>query len=161
MMKLIQLNRFQIESLSQHATNSRDVIFVEGSVPPIHVLNRSLYLCHNAAEELWALPYFMQKASHIIGCCGFKGVPKNTRIEIGYNVAPDARGLGAATFAVQQLSQIAFDSGLVKTVVALISSDNKASLSVVRKNGFSYKELIIDEEGEELELWQLDIMLEA
>ncbi|MFC1235031.1 GNAT family N-acetyltransferase [Vibrio sp. F74] len=161
MIKLIQLNRFQIESLFQHDTSCKDLIFIEGSVPPTHVLNRSLYLCHNAVEELWALPYFMQKASHIIGCCGFKGLPKNNQIEIGYNVAPEARGLGSATFAVQQMSQIAFDSGLVNTVVASISSDNKASLSVVRKNGFSYKKLIIDEEGEELELWQLNIIPEA
>lgn len=160
-MKLIQLNRFQIESLSQHDTSSRELIFIEGSVPPVHVLNRSLDLSLNAVEELWALPYFMQKASQIIGCCGFKGEPKNNQIEVGYNVAPEARGLGSATFAVQQLSRIAFDSGLVNTVVASISSDNKASLSVVQKNGFSYKELIIDEEGEELELWQLNIMPEA
>ena len=155
-MNLIQLNDIQLKMLIQSGDTPKDLTFIERSIPPIHVLVRSMELRHNLVDVIWAFPYFIQKHTQIIGACGFKGAPKNSRVEIGYNVAPDARGLGVATSAVKQLSQIAFNSALVDTVFALITSDNKASLNVVQKNGFSFKEFVIDSDGEQLEYWELN-----
>ncbi|MGT0149264.1 GNAT family N-acetyltransferase [Vibrio metschnikovii] len=86
---------------------------------------------------------------------GFKNPPSDYRVEIGYNVAFDVRGKGIATFAVNKLCQIAFESGLVKVVFALIASENLASLHVVRKNGFIYKNMVVDSDGESLECWEI------
>lgn len=155
-MNLIQLNDTQLKMLIQSGDKPKNLTFIEHSIPPIHVLVRSMDLRHNLVDVIWAFPYFIQKNTQIIGACGFKDAPKNSRIEIGYNVAPDARGLGIATAAVKQLSQIAFGSTLVNTVFALVASDNKASLNVVHKNGFSYKELVVDSADEQLECWELN-----
>ena len=155
-MKLIQLNDIQLKMLIQSGDTPKDLTFIERSIPPIHVLVRAMDLRHNLVDIIWALPYFIQTNTQIIGACGFKDAPKNSRIEIGYNVAPDAQGLGVATSAVKQLSQIAFGSALIDTVFALIASDNKASLNVVQKNGFSFKEFIVDSDGEQLEYWELN-----
>lgn len=155
-MNLIQLNQIQLEMLIQSGDRPKDLTFIEHSIPPIHVLVRAMNLHYNLVDVIWAFPYFIQKNTQIIGACGFKEAPKNRRIEIGYNVAPDARGLGVATAAIKQLSQIAFDSTLVNTVFAIIASDNKASLNVVQKNGFSFKEFIVDSDGEQLECWELN-----
>ncbi|NQZ91500.1 MAG: GNAT family N-acetyltransferase [Moritella sp.] len=155
-MKLIQLNDIQLKMLIQSGDTPTDLTFIEHSIPPIHVLVRSMDLRYNRVDVIWALPYFIQKHTQIIGACGFKEAPKNSRVEIGYNVAPDARGLGVATSAIKQLSQIAFASAVVDTVFALIASDNKASLNVVQKNGFSFKEFVIDSDGEQLEYWELN-----
>ncbi|PKH07224.1 GNAT family N-acetyltransferase [Moritella sp. Urea-trap-13] len=155
-MNLIQLDDIQLKMLIQSGDRPKNLTFIEHSIPPIHVLVRSMDLRHNLVDVIWAFPYFIQKNDKIMGCCGFKESPKNSRIEIGYNVAPDARGLGIATAAIKQLSQIAFGSTLVNTVYALIASDNKASLNVVHKNGFSYKELVVDSDGEQLECWELN-----
>ncbi|SQD77790.1 GNAT family N-acetyltransferase [Moritella yayanosii] len=119
-MQLIQLNGIQLKMLIQSGDTPKDLTFIEHSIPPIHVLVRSMDLRHNLVDVIWAFPYFIQKNTQITGACGFKDAPKNSRIEIGYNVAPDARGLGIATAAVKQLSQIAFASTLVNTVFALM-----------------------------------------
>ncbi|MFT7684429.1 MAG: ribosomal-protein-alanine N-acetyltransferase [Moritella dasanensis] len=155
-MNLIQLNEIQLKTLIQSGDKPKGITFIEHSIPPVHVLVRSMDLRHNLVDAIWAFPYFIQKNDKIIGACGFKDEPKNRRIEIGYNVAPDAGGLGFATSAVKQLSQIAFGSTFVNTIFALIASDNKASLNVVHKNGFSYKELVVDSDGEQLECWELN-----
>ncbi|MFT5674320.1 MAG: ribosomal-protein-alanine N-acetyltransferase [Paraglaciecola sp.] len=155
-MNLIQLNETQLEKFIKSGVQPYNLKFNEGAIPPIHVLRRSMDLFHYSVDPVWSLPYFIQKETQIIGCCGFKGSPCKNRIEIGYNVSPDAQGLGIATSAVKQLSQIAFNSDLVSILVALISSDNKASLNVVHKNGFSYKKLVVDDDGEQLECWELN-----
>ncbi|MDX1301754.1 GNAT family N-acetyltransferase [Photobacterium sp.] len=154
-MNLIQLNPIQLDKLIKLDEKPQNFLCLEGAIPPGHVLVRSIKYCDKAMDKIWALPYFIQKSSQIIGCCGFKGEPNSNRVEIGYNVALNAQGLGGATAAVKILSQIAFDSGVINTVVALISSSNVASLNVVRKNGFLYKEMVIDEDGEQLESWEL------
>ena len=155
-MNLIQLSEAQLQRLIQFGIKPSDFVFIEGSIPPKHVLNRSMNLFHNAVGVIWSLPYFIQKNTQIIGCCGFKGTPCNKRVEIGYHVASDMRGMGIATSAIKLLSRIAFYSGEVDAVVALISSDNKASLNVVQKNGFTYTEVVVNEDGEELESWILN-----
>lgn len=154
-MNLIQLNQIQLDKLIKSDEKPQNCQCLEGAIPPEYVLVRSIEYCDKSMDKIWALPYFVQKSSQIIGCCGFKGEPSSNRVEIGYNVAPNAQGLGVATAAVKMLSQIAFDSGVINTVVALISSSNVASLNVARKNGFSYKEMVIDEDGEQLESWEL------
>lgn len=155
-MSLKQLNKSQLEALIQSGEASNNMTFLEGSIPPSHVLNRSLELVNNTVDDIWAQPYFIERESQVIGCCGFKSAPSHGRVEIGYHVIQQAQGLGAATFAVKQLCHIAFASGLVETVFATIAADNAASLYVVQKNGFSYKELIIVEGGEQLQCWEFD-----
>lgn len=155
-MNLKQLNKSQLEALIKSGEEPHDMTFLEGSIPPSHVLTRSLELLNNAVDDIWAQPYFIEREGQVIGCCGFKSAPSHGRVEIGYHVIPQAQRLGAATFAVKQLCHIAFASGFVETVFATIAADNSASLHVVQKNGFSYKELITDEDGDQLEYWELD-----
>lgn len=52
---------------------------------------------------------------------------------------------------------MAISSNSVKTVKALIAKNNVASLNVVIKNQFIFAEVVIDNEGEELEYWTLNI----
>jgi len=155
-MNLKQLNKKQLEALIELAESPSDMTFLEGSIPPSHVLTRSLELANNAVDSIWAQPYFIEIEAQIIGCCGFKSAPSHGRVEIGYHVVPQAQGLGAATFAVKQLCHIAFAADLVETVFATIAANNAASLHVVQKNGFSYKKLITDEDGDQLECWEFD-----
>ncbi|EOA4934648.1 hypothetical protein ACF1RJ_003961 [Vibrio parahaemolyticus] len=61
-----------------------------------------------------------------------------------------------AKFAVNQLCDLAFNSGLAESVVALISSANLASLSVVKANNFVFTGIVVDVDNEELEKWVLN-----
>ena len=87
-----------------------------------------------------------------VGACGFKTIPHNGRVEVGYGVAPIARGLGAATAALDILLAKAFATGIVE-VLAEVEQANVASTRVVQKLGFQRVGERIDEDNEHLIQW--------
>ncbi|NVC96086.1 GNAT family N-acetyltransferase [Vibrio natriegens] len=154
-MELQQINNEQFHQLIS-GTSGIEIKFCNGSVPPKHVLNRSVQHAQNAMADIWSLPYMMLFQDHVVGFCGFKDAPKAGEVEIGYNVAPQQQGRGLAKSAVNQLCNLAFGSGAVEKVVALISSTNLASLNVVNANNFVFTGMVVDDDNEELEKWVLN-----
>ena len=70
-----------------------------------------------------------------IGGIGFKGQPDGGCVEIGYGLAPSARGHGYAAEALVALLAIAADYGLTK-VIAGTALDNIASQRSLVRAGF-------------------------
>ncbi|GAA1844508.1 hypothetical protein GCM10009687_07700 [Asanoa iriomotensis] len=70
-----------------------------------------------------------------IGGIGFKGQPHVGCVEVGYGLAPSARGHGYATEALLALLNIAAEQGLSR-VVADTTSDNVASQRTLERAGF-------------------------
>jgi RimJ/RimL family protein N-acetyltransferase len=70
-----------------------------------------------------------------IGGLGFKGRPVGGCVEIGYGLAPSARGQGYAAEAVIALLTVAADNGLSK-VLADTTLDNIASQRTLIRAGF-------------------------
>src|ERR1700722_18745017 len=70
-----------------------------------------------------------------VGGLGFKGQPDRGCVEIGYGLAPSARGHGYAAEAVVALLTVAADHGLSK-VIADTTSDNIASQRTLIRAGF-------------------------
>lgn len=70
-----------------------------------------------------------------IGGIGFKGRPDLGSVEIGYGLAPSARGHGYAVEAVLALLAIAADNGLSR-VAAHTTADNIASQRTLLRAGF-------------------------
>jgi len=70
-----------------------------------------------------------------IGGIGFKGQPDGGCAEIGYGLAPSARGHGYAAEAAVALLRVAADLGLVK-VIADTTLDNIASQRTLVRAGF-------------------------
>jgi RimJ/RimL family protein N-acetyltransferase len=70
-----------------------------------------------------------------IGGIGFKGQPKGGCIEIGYGLAPSARGQGYAAEALIALLTVAADHGLSR-VDADTTPDNIASQRTLVRAGF-------------------------
>ena len=80
-------------------------------------------------------------------------------VELGYAVAPGARGRGVATETLRQLTQWAFDEGMVR-VIALISVDNAASSRVAEKVGYTFEGVLrsvhhIDGRRGDLQSWSI------
>jgi RimJ/RimL family protein N-acetyltransferase len=71
-----------------------------------------------------------------VGGIGFKGQPAGGCAEIGYGLAPSARGHGYAAEAVVALLAMAADQGLSK-VIADTTLDNIASQRTLIRAGFS------------------------
>jgi RimJ/RimL family protein N-acetyltransferase len=70
-----------------------------------------------------------------IGGIGFKGQPDGGCVEIGYGLAPSARGHGYAAEAVIALLTVAADHG-VSRVIADTTLDNIASQRTLNRAGF-------------------------
>ncbi|MCJ8299457.1 MAG: GNAT family N-acetyltransferase [Pseudomonadales bacterium] len=156
-MILKHLNLIELNLLKTGAHVIEGLDILTEAVPPVHVLDRSSELSNQGVKPIWALPYLMLVGSRVVGCCGFKDQPVKSSVEIGYNVSPYARGQGLATLAVERLCKVAFSSNSLKTVSALITPQNIGSLKVVQKNRFIFTQMIIDEDGEELEYWTLKV----
>ena len=70
-----------------------------------------------------------------VGGIGFKGQPDGGCVEIGYGLAPSARGHGYAAEAVVALLTVAADHGLSR-VIADTTLDNIASQRTLIRAGF-------------------------
>lgn len=70
-----------------------------------------------------------------IGGIGFKGQPDGGCVEIGYGLAPSARGHGYAAEAVVAVLAMAADHGLSR-VIADTTADNIASQRILIRAGF-------------------------
>jgi RimJ/RimL family protein N-acetyltransferase len=93
-----------------------------------------------------------QSDGHAIGGIGFKGRPRDGTVEIGYGLAPSARGHGYAAEAINALLTVAAANGISK-VRADTTIDNVASQRSLMRAGFNllstddelhYYELLID-----------------
>jgi RimJ/RimL family protein N-acetyltransferase len=71
-----------------------------------------------------------------VGGVGFKGPPDAGVVEVGYGLAPSARGQGCAAEALQALLHIAADLG-VATIRADTEPDNAASRRTLERVGFT------------------------
>ncbi len=71
----------------------------------------------------------------VVGGVGFKGPPGGVVVEIGYGLAPSARGHGYAGEALRALLDLAAEHGIT-TVLAETTPDNVASRHTLRRAGF-------------------------
>ncbi|MEP7054426.1 MAG: GNAT family N-acetyltransferase [Actinomycetota bacterium] len=82
--------------------------------------------------------WLIQLHGTVIGELGWKGGPgPDGRAEIGYSLAPDYRGAGYATEAVQGFALWATTRQEVRRLVAETLVDNLASRRVLEKSGFT------------------------
>jgi len=137
----ITLKQIPMEDLSALAYGSAPCsgtrIALPGSLPPAFVAQRALAHLAAGKPAAWCSTFYVQDASgRIIGGCGFKDVPCNGEVELGYAITPEARGQGAGRAAVQQLLGFAAQSLEVRVVVANVNPDNLPSIRLVQPLGF-------------------------
>ena len=62
--------------------------------------------------------------------------------EIGYLVAPQARGKGLATYGVRTLADLCFQKTPLRKLIAFVHEDNEPSRRVLEKLGFKAEGLL-------------------
>jgi len=80
-------------------------------------------------------------------------------VELGYAVAPWARGRQVATTALREMTRWAFEQGMQR-VTALISVDNPASQRVAEKAGYTFEGVLrsmhhVDGRRVDLQSWSI------
>ena len=152
---LIELSKTALESLatSRVPEGLEDRALPE-SMPPAFVATRSLELAAAGHPAPWSTTFLIvnDEDGRIVGGCGFKTVPNNGRVEVGYGVSPSVRGQGAATAALKLLLHSAFESGATE-VLAEVAPTNHASTRVAQKAGFVQVGARVDNENEYVVQW--------
>jgi [ribosomal protein S5]-alanine N-acetyltransferase len=110
-------------------------------------LDGALGMLADGVPPRWATYLFVERLGTgpdvLVGLGGFKGMPRNGRVEIGYGIAPASRGRGLATEAARLLVCAASASG-VDSVRAHTLAHENPSTRVLRRNGFGWVREIDD-----------------
>lgn len=78
--------------------------------------------------------------TELVGIAVAPGIDRDAReAELGYLVAPWARGRGAATAALKQLTRWAFDELDIARAYLHINTGNEASRRVAQRSGYSFE----------------------
>jgi RimJ/RimL family protein N-acetyltransferase len=102
---------------------------------------------YDESEPLGPLLIRRLDTGETVGGVGFLHAPgEDGAVEIGYGLAPTARGLGFATEAVQVVLGHAFAQGIT-AVVALTTPDNLPSHRVLERCGFDRDGEVDTDEG--------------
>ena len=107
------------------------------ALPPRHVASRIRGYLEAGKPAFWVgMCYILDVRDCCIGGCGFKDVPQEREVEVGYGLAEARRGQGYASAALAQLVQLAKASHELDALLAYISSKNAASVRLATRAGF-------------------------
>lgn len=91
----------------------------------------------------------------IVGGGGYKGKPKDGKIEIAYGTFKKYQGQGIGTEICKQLVLLSLQTDPAIKITARTLPDNYASIEVLKKNGFECLGIIYDEEDGNVFEWEL------
>jgi RimJ/RimL family protein N-acetyltransferase len=92
-------------------------------------------------EELFF--WFIQSEEKLVGNISVRNINRRMlTAEIGYGIAPEARGNGHATEAVRQVTLRAFTDTPLRKLIAYVHEDNAASRRVLEKTGYTAEGLL-------------------
>jgi len=152
---LLQLSQTALEALAaSRVPDGFENRAAPDSMPPPFVASRSLEFAAAGHPAPWSTTFLIvnDEDTQIVGGCGFKTVPNNGRVEVGYGVSPTVQGRGAATAALKLLLQRAFEGG-ADEVLAEVAPTNHASTRVVQKAGFVQVGARVDNQNEYVVQW--------
>ena len=91
----------------------------------------------------------------IIGCGGFKGEPKDGKVEVAYGTFKNYEGQGIGTQICRQLVLISLQSDPSVRITARTLMENNASTRILKKNGFEFNGVVFDEDDGDVWEWEL------
>jgi len=97
--------------------------------------------------------YVVTRDDRIVGTCGYKGPPRDGRVEIAYFTFPPNEGAGLATAMAQALVRIASRTDPRLVVFAQTLPDRNASHRVLEKLGFERAGLVENPEDGKILEW--------
>lgn len=98
--------------------------------------------------------YFMKRDGEFVGCGGFKGKPRDRKVEISYHTFRRFEGEGIGTAICRLLVSISLQADPNTRVTARTLPQNSASTSILKKNGFCFNGIVHDEEDGDVWEWE-------
>ena len=90
------------------------------------------------SKKWWTFLPIDIETNTLVGSCGFKGMPVDGKVEIGYEVTESHRNKGYATEILNLLTELAFNDNEVKTIIAQTLTSNLPSIKVLEKCNFKF-----------------------
>jgi RimJ/RimL family protein N-acetyltransferase len=100
--------------------------------------------------------YLARRGGEWAGACGFKGAPKNGRVEIAYFTFPEFEGQGIATEMARALIAIATEAEPSVVITARTLPQEGASTVILRKLGFARVGVVTDADDGNVWEWVLE-----
>lgn len=100
--------------------------------------------------------YLVVRQNQVVGSCSFKGQPKDGKVEIAYWTFKKFEGQGIASFACKELISISQNADPKVTIIAKTAPERNASTKILENNGFTFKQIVQDEEIGDAWLWALE-----
>lgn len=103
----------------------------------------------------WIGYFATMDGNEIMGTAGYKGKPKNGKVEIAYGTFKKYEGRGIGTEICRQLVLLALQSDPDVRITARTLQDGHASMAILKKNGFECMGIVWDEEDGDVLEWEL------
>ncbi len=104
-------------------------------------------------QKPWIAYFASNDKDEIIGGGGFKGQPKNGKVEISYGTFKNFEGQGIGTGICKQLVSLALQIEPSIQITARTLPENRASIRILEKNGFQSVGTVFDEEDGNVLEW--------
>jgi RimJ/RimL family protein N-acetyltransferase len=102
----------------------------------------------------WIGYFLINDEEEIVGAGGYKGAPKNGKVEIAYGTFKNYEGRGIGTEICRQLVLISLQTDPSIKITARTLQDGFASGSILEKNGFECLGIVNDEDDGEVLEWE-------
>jgi ribosomal-protein-alanine N-acetyltransferase len=106
-------------------------------------------------DKPWIGYFATLDGKEMVGCGGFKGKPTNGKVEIAYGTFTNHQRQGIATQICKLLILLSRQADPLVKITARTLTDNEASKSVLKKNGFHCNGIVFDEEDGNVLEWEL------
>ena len=114
---------------------------------------RDLYL-KVGFEKPWIGYFAALENNEIIGIAGFKGKPKNGKVEISYGTFKEYRQKGIGTKLCEQLVLLSLKTNKKIKITARTLPENNPSTRILKVNGFEFSGPVWDKEDGYVWEWE-------
>jgi RimJ/RimL family protein N-acetyltransferase len=102
----------------------------------------------------WIAYFVSDDKDEIIGGGGYKGKPKDNKVEVSYGTFKHYEGRGIGTEICRQLVLLACQTDPSVTITARTLPGNHASMGILKRNGFECVGTVQDQEDGEVLEWE-------
>jgi RimJ/RimL family protein N-acetyltransferase len=104
----------------------------------------------------WIAYFVADDTNEILGAGGYKGRPTDNKVEISYGTFKNYEGRGVGTQICRKLVLLALKTAPSIKITARTFPDNHASMTILKRNGFTCIGTIYDQDDGDVLEWEFN-----
>jgi ribosomal-protein-alanine N-acetyltransferase len=106
-------------------------------------------------QKPWIGYFITLDGKEFVASAGYKGKPKDGKVEIAYGTFEKHRRKGIATEICRELVKLSLETDPAVRITAQTLPQNNFSTRILKKNGFEFTGTVFDEEDGDVWEWEL------